>query len=126
DALERSEAKRALYRYQYGTQFTPEQTIFVDESSFDRRTSIRGKAWALSGQRAVRNTFFTLTNNSLFLFSYSLLPALSLDGVIFTKIVEGSFTALRFQDFISHLLDYMQPYPLPNSVIIMDNARIHK
>ena len=51
---------------------------------------------------------------------------MSLDGIIFAKVVEGSFTALRFQDFISHLLDYMQPFPLPNSVIVMDNARIHK
>lgn len=58
--------------------------------------------------------------------SYSLLPALSLDGVIAAKVVEGSFTALQFQEFISHLLDHMQPSPLPNSVIVMDNARIHK
>ena len=61
-----------------------------------------------------------------FPFSYSLLPALSLNGVIFAKVVEGSFTALRFQEFISHLLDHMQPFPLPHSVIVMDNARIHK
>lgn len=58
EALERSEVKRATYRHQYGTQYTPEQTVFVDESSFDRRTSIRGRAWALSGQRAVRKCFF--------------------------------------------------------------------
>jgi transposase len=59
-------------------------------------------------------------------FSYSLLPALSVNGIIHTKIVEGSFTAGRFYDFIDGLLDQMQPYPLPNSVIIMDNTRIHK
>ena len=58
--------------------------------------------------------------------SYSLLPALSLDGVIVAKVVEGSFTALLFQEFILHLLDHMQPFPLPSSVIIMDNAHIHK
>ncbi|KIL55358.1 hypothetical protein M378DRAFT_188676 [Amanita muscaria Koide BX008] len=28
--------------------------------------------------------------------------------------------------FISRLLDCMQPFPAPNSVIIMDNCRIHK
>ena len=31
-----------------------------------------------------------------------------------------------FHDFIEGLLDCMQPFPAPNSVIIMDNARIHK
>ena len=50
EALERSEVKRAALRLAYGSQYTPEQTVFVDESSFDRRTSIRGRAWALSGQ----------------------------------------------------------------------------
>ena len=49
-----------------------------------------------------------------------------MNGVIYSKIVEGSFTARRFYDFIDGLLDHMQPFPLPNSVIVMDNARIHK
>lgn len=31
-----------------------------------------------------------------------------------------------FHDFIEGLLDRMQPFPAPNSVIVMDNARIHK
>jgi hypothetical protein len=42
-ALERSEAKRTAFRYEYGSKYTAEQMVFVDESSFDRRTSIRGK-----------------------------------------------------------------------------------
>ncbi|KAF8230701.1 hypothetical protein L208DRAFT_1019158, partial [Tricholoma matsutake] len=57
---------------------------------------------------------------------YSLLPALSVNGVIYSKIVEGSFTACHFYDFIDGLLDHIQPFPLPNSVIVMDNACIHK
>ena len=47
-------------------------------------------------------------------------------GMIYAKIVEGSFTAELFQEFISGLLDRMQPFPAANSVIVMDNARIHK
>lgn len=61
-----------------------------------------------------------------FICRYSLLPALSMDGIIYAKIVEGSFTAMKFYNFIEALLDRMQPFPQPNSVIIMDNARIHK
>ena len=29
----------------------PEQLVFVDESSCDRRTSYRGRAWAIIGQQ---------------------------------------------------------------------------
>ncbi|KAF8161876.1 hypothetical protein BJ912DRAFT_865241, partial [Pholiota molesta] len=55
-----------------------------------------------------------------------LLPALSLDGIIALDIVEGSYNKRRFAHFISGLLDQMNPFPLPNSVIVMDNCRIHK
>jgi hypothetical protein len=51
---------------------------------------------------------------------------MSLDGMLHVKIVEGSFTAARFYEFIEGLLDHMQPFPAKNSVIVMDNARIHK
>ncbi|KAF9258123.1 hypothetical protein L218DRAFT_797244, partial [Marasmius fiardii PR-910] len=54
-----------------------------------------------------------------------LLPALSLDGIIYVHITEGSYTANKFKDFVDRLLDYMQPFPGPRSVLIMDNAHIH-
>ncbi|KAF8329860.1 hypothetical protein F5887DRAFT_831922, partial [Amanita rubescens] len=55
------------------------------------------------------------------------LPALSLnDGIIHCEIVEGSFCTTSFQHFINDLLDHMEPYPGPNSVIVMDNCPIHK
>lgn len=57
---------------------------------------------------------------------YSVLPALSLDGILSVNIIEGSFTYETFADFIEGLLDQMNPFPQPNSVIIMDNCRIHK
>jgi hypothetical protein len=46
--------------------------------------------------------------------------------MIYAKVVEGSFTAPLFRDFIEGLLNQMQPFPAPKSVIVMDNARIHK
>ena len=54
------------------------------------------------------------------------MPALSLDGMIWAKVVEGSFTAELFKEFIAELLTCMQPFPAKNSVIVMDNAHIHK
>ncbi|KAI0349308.1 hypothetical protein OH77DRAFT_1415312, partial [Trametes cingulata] len=58
-------------------------------------------------------------------FLFSMLPALSLDGILHRKVVEGSFKTALFADFIAGLLDHMNPFPLPNSVIVMDNCRIH-
>ncbi|KAF9503538.1 hypothetical protein BS47DRAFT_1271496, partial [Hydnum rufescens UP504] len=55
-----------------------------------------------------------------------ILPALSMDGILHLKIVEGSFNHPLFMEFIEGLLDQMNPFPGPNSVIMMDNCRIHK
>lgn len=57
---------------------------------------------------------------------YSILPALSLNGIIALEVIQKPFTAATFQNFIEGLLDQMNPWPRRNSVIIMDNASIHK
>ena len=56
---------------------------------------------------------------------FSVLPALSLDGILAVKIIEGSFTTKQFKAFVDGLLDHMTPFPGPNSVIVMDNCWIH-
>ena len=107
------------------------------ESSFDRRTAIRGHVWALRGQRAVCKCFFVRGKRLSFFVvvplhltddfcRYSLFPALSLDGILHASVVEGSFIAARFREFIEVLLLRMRPFPENNSVIVLDNARIHK
>ena len=48
------------------------------------------------------------------------------DGILHCEVIEGSFQAGTFALFIQNLLEYMQPYPQSNSVIVMDNCRIHK
>lgn len=62
--------------------------------------------------------------------SYSVLPALTMRGVIHAKIVENAFNMQLFNEFIAELLSQMNSYdPVthpPNSVIILDNCRIHK
>ena len=41
-------------------------------------------------------------------------------------VVQGAFNTILFTEFISGLLDKMNPFPLPWSVIVMDNCAIHK
>lgn len=62
----------------------------------------------------------------LIVLRYSVLPAISLDGILNVKILEGSFDSDSFARFIDGLLCHMNPFPGPNSVIVMDNCRIHK
>jgi hypothetical protein len=57
---------------------------------------------------------------------YSILPALSLDGILHLEVSDHSFSGEEFIDFVGGLLDQMQPWPLPNSVLVMDNMSIHK
>jgi len=45
---------------------------------------------------------------------YSILLALSLDGILSLDIVEGSFDQNSFAQFIDSLLDQMNPFPAKN------------
>ena len=110
----------------------------MDESAVDRRTTYRGYAWAIRGRKATRKAFFcrgkrwVKTNRSRLELThrysrYSVLPALSLEeGVLHCDVLEGSFDSDSFYTFIERTLDHMQPFPASNSVIVMDNCRIHK
>ncbi|KIK55722.1 hypothetical protein GYMLUDRAFT_175298 [Collybiopsis luxurians FD-317 M1] len=53
---------------------------------------------------------------------YSILPAISLNGVLYLDILTCSWTSKLFKEFISALLDNINPFPQQNSVIIMNNA----
>ena len=55
-----------------------------------------------------------------------MLPALSLDGPLYLMAQEGAYNSNDFVRFVNRLLDAMNPYPENNSVIVMDNASIHK
>jgi hypothetical protein len=56
----------------------------------------------------------------------SLLPALSLDGIIYFIVKEGSHNAASFATFVDGLLYHMNPFPHPKSILVVDNAGIHK
>ena len=51
---------------------------------------------------------------------------MSLDGILHLAIQDCPYTAIQFNSFVEALLDNMNPFPQPNSVIVMDNASIHK
>ena len=65
-----------------------------------------------------------MTDTDIF-FSYSVLPALSLEGVIYSDMVKGSYDGEKFVRFMNELTSVMNPYPGKNSVLVMDNFQIH-
>ncbi|KAF9538412.1 hypothetical protein CPC08DRAFT_612093, partial [Agrocybe pediades] len=57
---------------------------------------------------------------------YSVLPALTSEGMIALDIFEGSVNKERFIQFITEqVAPRLNPYPGPCSVVILDNCTIH-
>ena len=54
-----------------------------------------------------------------------MLPALSAEGIIFSEIRVGTYDGPAFIKYIERLLPYMNRWPAPRSVLVMDNCAIH-
>ena len=118
--MERNEQDREDYKRNILVHYRPEQLVFADESHFNRLTLRRPYAWAKRGDRASRYEFQFRGSK------YSILPALSLDGILHLEVVENAVTGAAFRHFVEGLLPRMNKWPLPNSVLVVDNASIHK
>ncbi|CAD6886758.1 unnamed protein product [Tilletia laevis] len=102
-------------------QFDASQLCFADETHADRRTGVRKNGYSPEGTRAVSSTFFVRGKR------FTLLPAMSQDGIFAPWVVEGSVNGERFEWWLEHqCLPLMNPYPGPQSVLVMDNASTHK
>ena len=76
--------------------------------------------WSIHSEHAQRYEFaFQGTK-------YSMLPALSLDGILHLVVLKNAITSEDFWQFVEGLLPHMNKWPLPNLVLIIDNAAIHK
>ena len=115
----------------------PQQLGFLDETSKDERTTIRGFGRAKKGRRATKKGVFKRGRRT------STEALLTLDGIVACKAVEGSMTKQLFLEWleynvvsppicvayqtsqISVQLPKCSPFPGPLSVLVMDNAKIH-
>jgi hypothetical protein len=80
----------------------------------------RRRGRSLRGLRALEKRRFVRGDK------YSLIAALGENGILSNTVVEGSFNFESFWDFVfGNLIHKMSPYPGPNSVLVLDNARIH-
>ena len=116
-----------------GTNYQAEQLVFVDETGVNRNTSARRYGWAPCGDWACRRDFFVCDTRSvgipvliiviLIVFPrYSVLLALSMHGILHVDIQCSAYTMDSFNNFIRGLFLHMNPFPGPQSVLIMDTA----
>ncbi|KAF7374023.1 DDE family endonuclease [Mycena sanguinolenta] len=132
-AAQRDEEARTNFEIYMATTYRADQLLFVDEAACNRNTAKRGWGWALVGEEARRHDIYIRGVKCVVIhFLFSLFHDLSgiLSCPLFlwmvSYVLAGSYTAATFNSFIDGLLDNMNPYPGPNSVIVMDNASIHK
>jgi transposase len=106
-AAERDDAARAAWFYDISANYSADQLVFLDESSKDGRTLVRKYGCAPSGEVPVERVIF---DRGL---RYSILPALTLDGYMAVRVVEGSIDGSEFYDFV--LNDVVSFFPLLTS-----------
>ena len=76
----------------------PEMLMFSDEAHKDERTLKRQMGWSCQGTKCVQRKCFVQGRR------FSILPILTLDGIIVHDIVEGSITSKRFVEFLRELV----------------------
>ena len=98
----------------------PEQLLFIDETSKDGRDAFRRYARSKRGTKAVVKLPFSRGER------VSVLAALDHKGFLSWKSTRGTFTRKKFHDaFSEKVVPFLNPWPLPRSIVIMDNAKIH-
>ena len=103
----------AVYSY-------PEQMVFIDETSKDSRDAYRMHGWAAKGEKVV----VKLPSGQHV--QRSILAALGHNGFIGWETTSETFTRVDFHNaFINKILPKLNPWSLPRSIVVMDNAKIH-
>lgn len=93
--------------------------VFIDESGSDRGLAILGRGYAPKGVTPVQFKRFHRGKR------VQMLPAYTLDGVIYCEVYQENTDTELFQGFLERLLPFCGRYPEPKSVIFMDNASFH-
>ncbi|KAH9446421.1 hypothetical protein Pst134EA_011271 [Puccinia striiformis f. sp. tritici] len=114
DALE-----QAHYIWQVGS-LPSNYLVFVDESGVCLEAVQRTQGWAEVGERTPRVERERSTHR------FNIIPAISTSGLVAHMVQEETVERNDFEFYLEQiLLPAMNPFPGPNSVLIMDNAQIH-
>lgn len=94
-ALERNDLLRSAYMNRIADIAPdPNMLMFLDEAAKNDRTTGRTKGWSLKGQRCIQRRAFIRGKR------YSILPVLTLDGIVAHDVIEGSVNTERLIKFL--------------------------
>jgi transposase len=94
-ALERDKLLHSAFMNRIADEMmNPNMLMFVDEAAHNKRMLERTKGWSLVEKQCVQRRFFGHGER------FSILPILTLDGIITYDIVPGSVTSERFLQFL--------------------------
>jgi hypothetical protein len=120
EANERDEELRNAW-FRKLNDFEGKQLVFLDE------TGINSKLGGRKYGRGPKGAIVPKKVQSRKSVNLSVLPTFTLDGYIICNVYKGGMTADEFHKFIEDdVLPKCNPWPGPRSVIIMDNAKIHR
>jgi hypothetical protein len=99
-----------------------DQFVFVDESASNQRSMDRKYGWSPINTPAIGIQALKREKR------WSILPAYTIDGYLPGYLIhQGSITKDMFIDWLrDEVLEYCTAYPGPRSVLVMDNASIHR
>jgi transposase len=101
------------------SDFRSYHLVYVDEFGCDKRIGFRRRGWSPLSVTLVQVSQFHRSQR------YQILPAYAQDGVVLSRVFQGSTDASVFEDYIEELLQHCGKWPEPKSVLIMDNAYFH-
>jgi len=102
---------------------TPNQFVFMDECCSDRRDHIRRRGRAPAGLRVPPKGAFRVRGNRI-----ASIVAMSQEGILAEisyegDTIDGDTMADAVEDSV---IPMMNPFPSKHSVLILDNASVHK
>lgn len=98
------------------SNFQSYHLVYVDESGCDKRVGFRRTGLSPLGKAPVQVSQFHRDQR------YQILPAYAQDGIVLSRVFQGSTDSTAFEDFIAQLLQHCGRWPEPKSVLVMDNA----
>jgi hypothetical protein len=98
----------------------PKQLVFVHETSKDGRSAYRKHAWSSRGTKAIVSIDNSRGKR------VSAVAAVDSKGFTRWSFTMDTFTRFKFLEaFNRDFLNILNPWPIPNSIVIIDNAKIH-
>lgn len=91
----------------------------TNTSGCDKRIGFRRTGWSPLGVAPVQVARFHRGNR------YQILPAYTQDGVLLSRVFQGTTDSDVYEDFIEQLLQHCGRWPEPKSLLVMDNASFH-